>query len=118
MNLKRFGETSYFHDSRFAESFGDVMHLLDRKGWLRMVSLQIGAETAAIDLSALFNGAYVVMLGGTHLHFPGIAKAMNMQHIEFACQTRSRGGLSLRRFLLEKLWQLDPNLCINMSPRN
>jgi hypothetical protein len=109
MNLKRFGETSYFYDSRFAESFRDVMHLLDRKGWLRMVSLQIGAETAAIDFSALFNGSYVVMLGGTHLQFPGIAKAMNMQHIEFACQSHvSKVDFLCGDFCWKKLWHLDP----------
>jgi hypothetical protein len=74
-----------------------------------MVSLQIGAETAAIDFSALFNGSYVVMLGGTHLQFPGIAKAMNMQHIEFACQSHvSKVDFLCGDFCWKKLWHLDP----------
>jgi hypothetical protein len=109
MSLKRFGKNSYFHDPRFLESFRDVMHLLDRKGWLRMVSLQLGAETAAVDLSALFQGSYVIMLGGTHLEFPGIAKAMNMQHIEFACHSRvSKVDFLCGDFFWKKLWHLDP----------
>ena len=109
MNLKRFGETSYFYDARFANSFRDVMHLLHHNGWLRLVSLRIGAEMAAIDMSALFNGSYVVMLGGTHLQFPGIAKAMNMHHIEFACERRvSKVDFLCGDFYWKKLWHLDP----------
>jgi CelD/BcsL family acetyltransferase involved in cellulose biosynthesis len=109
MNLNRFGETSYFYDSRFTESFRDVMHFLHQHGWLRMISLQLGPETAAIDLSALFNSSYVVMLGGTHLQFPGIAKAMNMQHIEFACQNQvSKVDFLCGDFCWKKLWHLDP----------
>ena len=109
MNLKRFGEASYFHDPRFAESFRSVMHWLAREGCLRMVSLQIGSETAAIDLSALFKNSYVVMLGGTHVRFPGVAKAMNMQHLEFACQNRvSKVDFLCGDFCWKKLWHLDP----------
>ena len=109
MSLKRFGENSYFYDSRFLESFRDVMHLLARRGWLRMVSLELGAETAAVDLGALFQGSYVIMLGGTHLQFPGIAKAMNMQHIEFACHSRvSKVDFLCGDFFWKKLWHLDP----------
>jgi hypothetical protein len=109
MNLHRFGDSSYFHDSRFTESFRDVMHMLDQRGWLRMVSLEIGGETVAVDLGGLFKNTYVVFLGGTHPGFPGVAKVMNMQHIEFACQHRvSKVDFLCGDFYWKKLWHLDP----------
>jgi hypothetical protein len=109
MNLGRFGDSSYFHDSRFTESFRDVMAMLSRRGWLRMVSLEIGGETVAVDLGGLFNNTYGVFLGGTHPGFPGIAKVMNMQHIEFACQHRvPKVDFLCGDFYWKKLWHLDP----------
>ncbi len=109
LNLSKFGSNSYFYDSRFLESFRDVMLLLSQRGWLRMVSLQIGDEIAAVDMGGLFNGTYAVMLGGTHPGFTGVAKAMNMQHIEFACQSQvSKVDFLCGDFCWKKLWHLDP----------
>jgi hypothetical protein len=108
MNLGRFGESSYFYDNRFAESFRDVMHMLAQRGWLRMVSLEIGGKTVAVDMGALFNNTLVVFLGGTHPDFPGVAKVMNMQHIEFACQHQvSKVDFLCGDFYWKKLWHLD-----------
>ncbi len=109
MNLGRFRESSYFYDRRFTESFRDVMHILAQKGWLRMVSLEVGGELVAVDLAALFNNTYVVFLGGTHPGYPGVAKVMNMQHIEFAAQHQvSRVDFLCGDFYWKKLWHLDP----------
>ena len=109
MNLNRFGMNSYFHDARFAESFGDAVRWLHRRGWLRMVSLDIKGRTAAVDLAAAFEGTYVVFLGGTHAEFPGVAKAMNMYHLEQACNQRfSRVDFLCGDFYWKKLWHLDP----------
>jgi len=109
MSLATFGRSSYFHDSRFTEGFREVLRLLSRNGWLRMVSLEIGGKTVAVDVAALYRGTYVVLLGGTDPEFRGVAKAMNMQHLEFACEH----GLSRVDFLCgdfhwKKLWHLDP----------
>jgi len=109
MSLATFGKSSYFHDSRFTEGFREVLRFLSRKGWLRMVSLEIGGKTVAVDMAALYRGTYVVLLGGTDPEFRGVAKAMNMQHLEFACEH----GLSRVDFLCgdfhwKKLWHLDP----------
>jgi hypothetical protein len=109
LNLGRFGDTSYFYDTRFTESFRDAMHMLAQRGWLRMVSLEIGGETVAVDMGALFNNTFVVFVGGTHPDFPGVAKVMNMQHIEFACQHRvSKVDFLCGDFYWKKLWHLDP----------
>lgn len=109
MNKNRFEGHSYFHDPRFMEGFRDVVHWLQGRDWLRMVSLEIRGEIAAVDLGALWHGTYVVFLGGTHADFPGVAKAMNMHHIDFAFDQ----GLSMVDFLCgdfywKKLWHLDP----------
>jgi hypothetical protein len=127
MSLKYHGEDSYLHDDRFREGFRDIMYFLQQGGWLRMVSLEIQGETVAVDLGALWRGTYTVFLGGADQRFPGVAKAMNMHHIEFACNE----GISKLDFLCgdfhwKKLWHLDPEplfkfvssgLCIEDQPR-
>ena len=109
MTLKRFGPESYFYDDRFTESFRDIMHFLHRRGLLRMVSLEIGGKTAAVDLGAVYNGTYTVFIGGTDNEFPGVAKVMNMYHIEFAFRKRlSKVDFLCGDFHWKKLWHLDP----------
>src|SRR5512139_399684 len=109
MSLTTFGKSSYFFDSRFAEGFRDVLRFLSRNGWLRIVSLEIGDKTVAVDMAAVYRGSYVVMLGGTDPEFRGVAKAMNMQHLEFACEQRlSRVDFLCGDFHWKKLWHLDP----------
>jgi hypothetical protein len=109
LNLARFDEDSYFHDPRFREGFRDTVLWLHERGCLRMVSLEIGGKTAAVDLGAVLDDTYVVFLGGTHPAFPGVAKAMNMHHIEFAFERRlSRMDFLCGDFHWKKLWHLDP----------
>jgi len=109
MNQSRFGPQSYFHDSRFREGFRDVVAWLHQRGWLRMVSLEIRGQIAAVDLGAVFDGTYVVFLGGTHADYCGVAKVMNMHHIELAVeQGVSRVDFLCGDFYWKKLWHLDP----------
>ena len=109
MNLASFGESSYFDDPRFTESFREILRLLDRKGRLRLVALEVAGLTLAVDLAALFDGIYVPFLGGTHPDFRGVAKVMNMHHIEFAlAQGLSRVDFLCGDFTWKKLWHLDP----------
>lgn len=108
-NLERYNADSYFSDERFADSFKDVMHFLHRSGLLRLVSLEIGGEIAAVDLGALFNGTYTIFAGGTNSLFPGVAKAINMYHIETAfAQKFSRIDFLCGDFVWKKLWHFDP----------
>jgi hypothetical protein len=109
MSHQNFGANSYLHDYRFRESFRDILNFFQRKGCLRMVSIEINGTVAAIDLGAVYQGTYALFLGGTHPGFPGIAKAMNMHHVQFACNE----GLRKIDFLCgdfhwKKLWHLDP----------
>jgi len=109
MSLTTFGKSSYFYDSRFTEGFREVLRFLSRNGWLRMVGLEIGGKTVAVDMAAVYRGTYVVLLGGTDPEFRGVAKAMNMQHLDFACDQRlSRVDFLCGDFHWKKLWHLDP----------
>jgi len=109
MNLERFGASSYFHDERFKDGFRDVMFFLYRKGCLRLFSLEINGKTAAVDLGALYLGTYTVYLGGTDRDYPGVAKVMNMHHLEFACKHRiHKVDFLCGDFHWKKLWHLDP----------
>ena len=88
LNCERFGERSYFADARFRESFRDLMWLLHERGWLRMTTVLIGGEPAAVDMGCLCRGAYTLVAGGTHGDYLGVAKVINMHHMQRACRER------------------------------
>lgn len=88
MNRSRFGRLSYFYDERFLESFRSLMmHLCDH-GWLRMVTILVNGESAAIDMGSLYRNRLTMLAGGTNQNFPGIAKLINMHHMEYACDKK------------------------------
>ena len=88
LNLQRFGSYSYFHDSRFRESFRSLSLFLEKKGWLRITTLWINGEPAASDLGCIYRGTYTLLAGGTNPRYPGIAKLINIHHMRRACQER------------------------------
>lgn len=88
LNISRFGTASYFWDTRFRESFRSLAHYLNAKGWLRFTTVLINDEPAAVDMGCMYNGVYTVMAGGTNGRFPGVAKLINLHHIERACRER------------------------------
>ncbi len=109
MSLSKFGESSYLSDPRFRESFRDIMHYLYDRGWLRMISLELNGKTAAVDLGAVYRGTYTVFLGGVFSDFPGIAKVMNMYHVDYALKNRMfKLDFLCGDFHWKKLWHLDP----------
>ena len=88
LNVDRFGERSYFHDPRFRESFRDLMHFLHDRGWLRVTTVTIGDDVAAVDMGCVYRGTYTLLAGGTHADYPGIAKLINVHHMRRACNER------------------------------
>ena len=120
MSVQQYGYDSYLYDHRFREGFRDIMLFLMERNMLRMVSLEIMGNTAAVDLGALFSGVYTVFLGATNPGFPGVAKVINMHHIEFACDQRvSKLDFLCGDFHWKKLWHLDANpLYQFMTPEN
>jgi hypothetical protein len=109
MNLENFGENSYLYDQRFRESFHDLIHFLNLNGWLRMTSLEILGKTVAVDIGSVYNGVYTVYLGGASRDLPGVAKVMNMYHIEYAFQNRIfKVDFLCGDFHWKKLWHLSP----------
>jgi hypothetical protein len=88
MNVGRFGEGSYFHDVRFRESFRSLLHLFRDRGWLRLTAVLIGGELAAVDIGCLHENTYTLLGGGTHPGYPGVAKLINIHHMNRACEER------------------------------
>ncbi|MFZ5979655.1 MAG: GNAT family N-acetyltransferase [Candidatus Zixiibacteriota bacterium] len=88
MNRSRFGRLSYFHDERFLESFRNLLRFLEERGWMRMVTVFVDGEPAAVDMGSLYNGMLTMLAGGTNEKFRGIAKVINMHHITFACERK------------------------------
>jgi hypothetical protein len=86
MNLDRFGGRSYFADSRFREGFRSLMLFLHERGWLRMTTVLMNGDPAAVDMGSVFNGTYTLLAGGTNASYPGVAKLINIHHMRRACE--------------------------------
>jgi len=109
MNIDNFGSRSYLYDERFRNGFKGVVSLLHKHGLLRLISLEIDGRLTAVDLGVLYRGTYTILMGGTRRDMPGVAKVINMYHIEYAFAS----GISKVDFLCgdfhwKKLWHLDP----------
>jgi CelD/BcsL family acetyltransferase involved in cellulose biosynthesis len=88
MNQRNFGEKSYFNDLRFLKSFKNLIDWLQKNGMLTVTSAIVGDKIAAVDIGAVWGSSYTVLAGGTNSDFPGIAKRINLHHIEWACRKR------------------------------
>ena len=88
MNRERFGTSSYFADDRFTESFRNLMYFFRQHGWLRIITVIVAGEPAAVDLGCVYKGVYTLLCGGTNPRFPGIAKYINLYHLRRACKER------------------------------
>lgn len=85
LNISNFGEYGYFHDPKFLDAFIQLSHYFHERGMLRVVTVLVGNEIAAVDMGAMWNNTCTMMAGGTNKSFPGIAKLINLHHMEWAC---------------------------------
>jgi len=88
LNIERYGRDSYFWDRRFRESIRSLMHLCDSQGRVRIVTVLMDEEPVAVDLGCLYRGTLTLFAGGTHGGYPGVAKLINLHHMEHACRER------------------------------
>ena len=117
MSLQQFGRKSFMYDLRFQKGFRETMNFLNDKNILRMISCEIGGNLAAVDIGSVYNGVYTVFLGGTNPEFPGIAKLMNMNHIDFGFKERlHKIDFLCGDFHWKKLWHLDPEPLCRFEP--
>ncbi len=87
-SLERYKNLSYFADSRFLNSFKDLLYFLHKKNILRLTAVLLGGEPAAIDLGCVFKNKYTLLAGGKNEKFPGIAKLINLYHMSRACEEK------------------------------
>ena len=88
MNLDRFGEASYFHDGRFLASFRSLLSLLKARDYLRLTTILVDGRPAAVDLGCVLGQNYTLLAGGTLATVPGVAKLINIHHMQWACERR------------------------------
>jgi len=88
MNQECFGNDSFFTDLRFRQSFLKLAGFLEKFGMLRITTVLINGAVAAIDMGALWQKSYTLLAGGTNREFPGIAKLINLHHMEWSCSQR------------------------------
>ncbi len=91
-NRDNFGEDGYFHDPRFLNAFRELAHMLHRENMLRVVTVLVDNEVAAVDMAAVWNHTCSFLAGGTSRTVPGIAKLINLHHIQWACSHEDRMG--------------------------
>ena len=116
MNISRFGVDSYFHDPRFKESFKSLANFLSEKGWLRLTTVLINGEPAAVDMGCLYRDVYTVMAGGTSSRFRGVAKLINLHHMRWACQQHlQQVDFLCGDFHWKKLFHLTPRPLFHFS---
>lgn len=88
LNLEGFGELSYFSDPRFLAAYEKLVSWLAQHNLLRITTVLLGGKVAAVDIGTVWNRGYTVLAGGTNREFPGVAKLINLHHLEWACQER------------------------------
>jgi hypothetical protein len=88
LNVSNFGDQSYFYDPRFRESFRTLMHYLNEQGWLRITTVIINGDVAAVDIGCVYRGDYTLLGGGTNRDYPGVAKLINLHHIQRGCREK------------------------------
>jgi len=109
LSIERFGKGSYFFDPRFREGFCDMMRLFHERGWLRMTTVLVEGEPAAVDMGCMYRGVYTLVAGGTHHEYKGVAKLINVHHMRRACEERlQQVDFLCGDFLWKKLFHLTP----------
>ena len=88
LNLRSFGDHSYFADARFQQGFRDLIVRLAERDYLGITTVLVEGTVAAVDVNAVYRNASTVLAGGTHPDFPGVAKVINHAHIEWACEQK------------------------------
>ena len=88
LNMAAFTSDSYFSDVRFYRSFEQLAAYFAGMDMLRITTAIVDGTIAAVDMGVVFNNTYMVVAGGTHADFPGIAKVINLHHLEWACHNR------------------------------
>jgi len=92
LNRDNFGENGYFHDPRFLNAFWELAQMLHREKMLRVVTVLVDNQVAAVDMAAVWNHTCTFLAGGTSKAVPGIAKLINLHHIQWACSHADRLG--------------------------
>jgi hypothetical protein len=109
MNMEQFGTDSFFAEPRFREGFRGMIESLDQMGLIRVTSLYYGGKLAAIDMGSVFNGRYTLLAGGTDPQFPGVAKLINLHHLQWACEQQlDEVDFLCGDFLWKPLFHLTP----------
>jgi hypothetical protein len=85
LNRESFGEDSYFSETKFYHSFENLAVFLTRMGMMRLTTVLIDGSIAAVDMGALYKNSYTLLAGGTNPDFPGVAKLINLHHMDWSC---------------------------------
>lgn len=88
MNKDCFEENSFFSDPRFHQSFLNLAAFLEKFGMLRLTTVLVDGAVAAVDMGALWKKTYTLLAGGVNREFPGVAKLINLHHMEWSCDQK------------------------------
>lgn len=84
LNVKRFGEDSFFYEENFTEAFGRLLRFALERGELEMLSIEVDGKVVAVEAAILDRKRYYVLMGGNDLGVPNVGKLMIVKHLENA----------------------------------
>ena len=80
---------------------------------MRITTVIINGDIAAVDIGCVYHGDYTLLGGGTNRDYPGVAKLINLHHMQHGCRERFN--------LIEEYRRLpffDPDLPEELLPDN
>jgi CelD/BcsL family acetyltransferase involved in cellulose biosynthesis len=81
-----------------------------------MTAVLMDGRVAAVDMGCIYKGDYKLLAGGTHSDYPGVAKAINLYHMQEACNNKYKTvDFLCGDFAWKKLFHLTPRPLYEVS---
>ena len=89
-NIERFGKESSFIEIGHKESMANVIRLAEKKGILQMISVVKDDEIVGAEFGVIYNGNYLVQIGGSDPKISNLGKILIYKHIENSINMKAK----------------------------
>ena len=91
LSNKRYKENSIFNEQLVKNAISRVISVADKKGILRMISLEINGRVEAVDVGILFGEYYYALIGSANNKvIPNLGKLMAVLDIKDAIENKAK----------------------------
>lgn len=106
-NQRRFKEESLFAEPGFLESMANLMVLAQAKNCLHLVSIFQAGQLVGAEFSVLWEGSYIVMIGGSEPSVDNLNKLLAYRHLENAFALKAEKFDLLAGCAWKKQWHFN-----------